>query len=64
MATFNFGGVYRCCASAMEKAPWQPAKGDVVECDYHEGGGFRFDGEEWVGVDAPDGYRGARQVWP
>lgn len=61
MKPFNFGGVLRCCASAMKKAPTNPQKGDRVQCD-HCPDGFRFDGEEWVGIHAPDGYRGL-QVW-
>lgn len=62
MTAFNFGGVFRCCESAIKKASPTPAKGDVIECDHHVGGGFRFDGEEWVGRDAPDGYRGGRMT--
>ena len=60
-APLNWGGVMRCCISALKHEPPRPVKGDVMRCQYCTDG-FRFDGEEWVGINAPDGYRGMREV--
>ena len=56
----NWGGVFRCCESALAQEREEHQEGDVLHCS-HCPYGFRLNHGEWIGLDAPDGYRGCRE---